>query len=175
MRVSLYCGGQGSRVGFSFLKPGNICASLCVFIRSLQRLCNRGIGLFLLVFGCFVCLQGPQLCTKLCLSLAKASLCVRSPYRLEPIVINSRIKDALAQLKTTRPEIKAVLMGTRRTDPHSSQYFVCVCVDKGGVINDSIQNAGSQWLLLTVFIQFSSQVLLDFPRHQKQFFTEAVD
>ena len=42
-------------------------------------------------------------------------------YRLDPIVINGRIKEAMTELKATHPEIKATIMGTRRTDPHSSK------------------------------------------------------
>ncbi len=45
-----------------------------------------------------------------------------SGYRLDSMVINARIKDALAELKSTHPGIKAVLMGTRRTDPHSGPF-----------------------------------------------------
>ena len=40
-------------------------------------------------------------------------------YNLEMITIEGRIKDALGDLKQQHPEIKAVIMGTRRTDPHS--------------------------------------------------------
>ena len=40
-------------------------------------------------------------------------------YNLEMITIEGRIKDALGDLKQQHPEIKAVVMGTRRTDPHS--------------------------------------------------------
>jgi FAD synthetase len=41
-------------------------------------------------------------------------------YDLDLIQIDGRIKDALNQLKSTHPEIQCVIMGTRLTDPHSS-------------------------------------------------------
>ncbi len=44
-------------------------------------------------------------------------------YRLDQIVINGRIKDSMNSLKTTHPQIKAVIMGTRRTDPYSSKIM----------------------------------------------------
>lgn len=44
----------------------------------------------------------------------------RNRYNIELITITGRIKDALGELKVKDPCLKAVLMGTRRTDPHSS-------------------------------------------------------
>ena len=41
-------------------------------------------------------------------------------YNLHLITIDDRIKEALASLKQQHPNIKAVVMGTRRTDPYSS-------------------------------------------------------
>jgi len=41
-------------------------------------------------------------------------------YELDLIQINGRIKDALNQLKISHPEIECVIMGTRLTDPNSS-------------------------------------------------------
>ena len=41
-------------------------------------------------------------------------------YNLRLITIDDRIKEALATLKRDHPHIKAVVMGTRRTDPYSS-------------------------------------------------------
>jgi hypothetical protein len=35
---------------------------------------------------------------------------------------NGRIKDSLGDLQAQHPEIKAVVMGTRETDPYSSKY-----------------------------------------------------
>lgn len=40
-------------------------------------------------------------------------------YNLELIRFDGRIKDSLTQLKKQSPEIKAVLMGTRKTDPYA--------------------------------------------------------
>lgn len=36
---------------------------------------------------------------------------------------NGRIKDCLGDLEVQHPEIKAVIMGTRETDPYSSKCF----------------------------------------------------
>ena len=38
---------------------------------------------------------------------------------LDVVQIPGNIRQALSELKTCRPELKAVCMGTRRTDPHS--------------------------------------------------------
>jgi len=46
------------------------------------------------------------------------SICNDS-YRLNLISVTGRIKDALNDLRSTHPLLKAVLMGTRRSDPHS--------------------------------------------------------
>lgn len=44
----------------------------------------------------------------------------KSRYRLDVVVVDGRIKDALTKLKQTHPGISAVLMGTRRSDPNSN-------------------------------------------------------
>jgi hypothetical protein len=36
---------------------------------------------------------------------------------------NGRIKDSLFELQKGHPSIKAVIMGTRKTDPYSSEFF----------------------------------------------------
>jgi FAD synthetase len=41
-------------------------------------------------------------------------------YEIDLIQIDGRIKDALYQLKTSHPDIQCVIMGTRSTDPYSS-------------------------------------------------------
>ena len=42
-------------------------------------------------------------------------------YRLDQVIINGRIKDALTELTQTHPHIKAVIMGTRHSDPFSGE------------------------------------------------------
>jgi len=42
-----------------------------------------------------------------------------SRYHLKLLAVDGRIRDALFELKSTQPRISAVLMGTRRSDPHS--------------------------------------------------------
>ena len=42
-------------------------------------------------------------------------------FDLDMIEIKAGFKEALTQLKASRPELKAICMGTRRTDPHSGQ------------------------------------------------------
>ncbi|XP_045175056.2 FAD synthase-like [Mercenaria mercenaria] len=44
----------------------------------------------------------------------------RDRYKLEMLHFNGRIKDSLRDLQVQHPEIKAVIMGTRETDPYSS-------------------------------------------------------
>lgn len=44
----------------------------------------------------------------------------RDRYKLEMLHFNGRIKDSLGDLQAQHPEIKAVVMGTRETDPYSS-------------------------------------------------------
>ena len=56
-----------------------------------------------------------------CSSLSVISVChvciaLYYRYDLEMISYNGTIKDALRQMKTSHPEIKAHAMGTRRTD-----------------------------------------------------------
>ncbi|UJR33752.1 hypothetical protein I4U23_021179 [Adineta vaga] len=41
-------------------------------------------------------------------------------YEIDLIEINGWIKDALFQLKSSHPEIQCIIMGSRLTDPHSS-------------------------------------------------------
>jgi len=41
-------------------------------------------------------------------------------FHLELITVSGGIKDSLKQIKADHPELKAVIMGTRKTDPHSS-------------------------------------------------------
>ena len=41
-------------------------------------------------------------------------------YHLEMLHFEGRIKDSLEQMKVNHPNIKAVIMGTRLTDPYSS-------------------------------------------------------
>ncbi|PIK43299.1 putative FAD synthase [Apostichopus japonicus] len=40
-------------------------------------------------------------------------------YNLEQVTVKGRIKEGLLELKKTHPKIKAVLMGTRKSDPYS--------------------------------------------------------
>ena len=40
-------------------------------------------------------------------------------YNLEIVSVYGRIKEALTALKDSRPQLQAVVMGTRRTDPYS--------------------------------------------------------
>ena len=51
--------------------------------------------------------------------------CCAHRYGLDVIRIKGSIHDALSQLKSSHPQVKAICMGTRSTDPHSG---VCVCV-----------------------------------------------
>ena len=41
-------------------------------------------------------------------------------YGLELIQVSGSIQHALSQLKSSHPQLKAVCMGTRHTDPYSS-------------------------------------------------------
>ena len=45
-------------------------------------------------------------------------------YNLEMLSFNGRIKDNLFELQKGHPNIKAVIMGTRKTDPYSSEFFI---------------------------------------------------
>lgn len=51
-------------------------------------------------------------------------------YNLEIVMISKSVKEGLNDFLTNKPNMKAVLMGTRRTDPYSQdlQYFQ-VCND----------------------------------------------
>ena len=42
-------------------------------------------------------------------------------YPVSVIRVSGLISEALANLKATNPEIRAIFMGTRRTDPHASK------------------------------------------------------
>ena len=42
-------------------------------------------------------------------------------YNLSMIDLHGRIKDSLIELKNQQPQIQAVVMGTRNTDPYSSK------------------------------------------------------
>ena len=42
-------------------------------------------------------------------------------YGLELIQVSGSIQHALSQLKSSHPQLKAVCMGTRHTDPYSSE------------------------------------------------------
>lgn len=55
----------------------------------------------------------------------------RTRYGLELITLNGRIKEVLGELKSKAPVVKAVLMGTRRTDPHSSDLAEFSPTDDG--------------------------------------------
>lgn len=44
----------------------------------------------------------------------------RDRYSLDMLNISGRIRDSLKELQTQHPNIKAVIMGTRKTDPYSS-------------------------------------------------------
>lgn len=55
----------------------------------------------------------------------------RNRYNLELITITGRIKDALGELNSKDPALKAVVMGTRRTDPHSSSLSTTSPTDTG--------------------------------------------
>jgi FAD synthetase len=44
----------------------------------------------------------------------------QSRYHLDLVIIDGRIREALGQLKQSHPNIAAVFMGTRRSDPHAS-------------------------------------------------------
>nr|XP_054761805.1 FAD synthase-like [Lytechinus pictus] len=52
-------------------------------------------------------------------------------YNLKTILIKGRIKDALWDMKKNHPTIKAVLMGTRQTDPHSASLSAFSPTDEG--------------------------------------------
>lgn len=43
------------------------------------------------------------------------------------VQISGGIKEALSELRISRPELKAVCMGTRRTDPHSG-IIIMLCL-----------------------------------------------
>ena len=43
-------------------------------------------------------------------------------FDLELIDIQKPMREALEHLKSTHPEIKAIVMGTRSTDPHGGKY-----------------------------------------------------
>lgn len=51
--------------------------------------------------------------------LQKCCLTFSPRYELEVIRISGTIQEALSVLKRSHPEIKAIFMGTRHTDPYS--------------------------------------------------------
>lgn len=55
----------------------------------------------------------------------------RNRYNLELITVSGQIKDALGELNSKDPDLKAVVMGTRRTDPNSSSLSTFSPTDSG--------------------------------------------
>ena len=51
-----------------------------------------------------------------CLKQCTLSVC---RYDLDVITIDGKVRDGLWELKKRQPEIEAVIMGTRMTDPYS--------------------------------------------------------
>ena len=63
---------------------------------------------------------------------------------------NGRIKDSLFELQKGHPSIKAVIMGTRKTDPYSSEFFFLYWRWKElslAVVSDLRQVGGFLWVL----------------------------
>lgn len=51
-----------------------------------------------------------------------------SHYSLDPIQISGLgIKESLSQLKHSHPQFKAIMMGTRHTDPYSGMTVIHLC------------------------------------------------
>ncbi len=71
-----------------------------------------------------------------CQHFLYTSLYIMFRYGLDVIRIKGSIRDALSELKSSHPHLKAVCMGTRSTDPHSGMlsacysplHLLCVCV-----------------------------------------------
>ena len=62
---------------------------------------------------------------------------------------NGRIKDSLFELQKGHPSIKAVIMGTRKTDPYSSEFFFILEMKELSlsVVSDLRQVGGFLWVL----------------------------
>ena len=59
-------------------------------------------------------------------------------YSLDPVQISGLgIKDALCQLKHSHPHFKAIMMGTRRTDPYSGTIGVNVLLFRRFLVEKS--------------------------------------
>ncbi|XP_071955026.1 FAD synthase-like isoform X2 [Antedon mediterranea] len=50
-----------------------------------------------------------------------------SRYNLKPVIIHGRIKDGLKEMQISHPHVKAVIMGTRRSDPFS-EHLEAFCM-----------------------------------------------
>lgn len=69
---------------------------------------------------CWTRINMPELRQDLCFFI-EASVCLRVScrYDLELISVEGSIRQALSEVQERRPGLKAVLMGTRRSDPYS--------------------------------------------------------
>ncbi|XP_029636531.1 FAD synthase [Octopus sinensis] len=55
----------------------------------------------------------------------------KNSYNLKMITLNGKIKESLAELKVQNPQVKAVFMGTRVTDPYSENLQPFIKTDAG--------------------------------------------
>ncbi|XP_052823971.1 FAD synthase, partial [Octopus bimaculoides] len=55
----------------------------------------------------------------------------KNSYNLKMITLNGKIKESLAELKVQNPQVKAVFMGTRITDPYSENLQPFIETDAG--------------------------------------------